>query len=171
LNVRTLSPATFYRFHTPRWAKSPLSGEGAARRGGRFNRPGLAALYLSTDVATAQLEYQQDESLMPPGTLVSYRVELKQIVDFSAGFDPAVWDSSWADWDCDWRAVVLGGVGVPPSWELGDQALAAGASGILFPSLRNSKPEALNLVVYVRDLGSVDSVTFHDPKGELGAVP
>ncbi|MFT4103399.1 MAG: RES domain-containing protein [Burkholderiaceae bacterium] len=33
-----------------RWVESQaLSGEGSARKGGRFNRPGVAALYLSLD--------------------------------------------------------------------------------------------------------------------------
>ena len=33
--------------------------------GGRFNRPGVDALYLSRRIETATAEYQQDEPLMP----------------------------------------------------------------------------------------------------------
>ena len=36
-----------YRAHNPHWAHSPLSGEGAARHGGRYNRKGTPALYTS----------------------------------------------------------------------------------------------------------------------------
>ncbi len=36
----------FHRFLTPKWAFLPTSGAGAASRGGRFNRPGVEALYL-----------------------------------------------------------------------------------------------------------------------------
>ncbi|MCY4058561.1 MAG: RES domain-containing protein [Gammaproteobacteria bacterium] len=33
-----------YRAHDPRWAWSPLSGEGARRFGGRFNKAGIPTL-------------------------------------------------------------------------------------------------------------------------------
>lgn len=49
-----------YRVIKPAYAGTPLSGAGAARQGGRFNRPGQEALYLSTDEATTLAEYKQD---------------------------------------------------------------------------------------------------------------
>jgi RES domain-containing protein len=60
-----------YRMHLPRWAVAPTSGAGAAKHGGRVNRPGVAALYLALDIETAVKEYQQVSTLLPPGTLVS----------------------------------------------------------------------------------------------------
>ena len=45
-----------YRMHVPRWASLPLSGEGAAKHGGRANRPGVAALYLALEAPTALAE-------------------------------------------------------------------------------------------------------------------
>lgn len=47
------SEEVFYRIISPVWASVPLSGMGAARQGGRFNRLGQEALYLSRDEATA----------------------------------------------------------------------------------------------------------------------
>ena len=35
-----------YRAHNPQWSWTPLSGEGARRRGGRLNRRGVPALYM-----------------------------------------------------------------------------------------------------------------------------
>lgn len=68
MRLRPLQPAEiFYRVLTPRWAMAPTSGAGAAKHGGRFNRQGIAALYLSRALTTAAAEYQQDQSLMPPG--------------------------------------------------------------------------------------------------------
>jgi RES domain-containing protein len=52
--------AAFYRIIVPAYASSPLSGMGAARQGGRFNRPEQEALYLSLDESTALAEYKQD---------------------------------------------------------------------------------------------------------------
>jgi RES domain-containing protein len=51
-------PLACYRVISPAYAGTPLSGMGAARRGGRFNRPGQEALYLAMDEATALAEYQ-----------------------------------------------------------------------------------------------------------------
>ncbi|HQY10259.1 MAG TPA: RES family NAD+ phosphorylase, partial [Burkholderiaceae bacterium] len=48
------------RVISPAYAGTPLSGMGAARQGGRFNRPGQEALYLALDETTALAEYRQD---------------------------------------------------------------------------------------------------------------
>lgn len=67
--LRPLQPAeAFYRFNTPRWSYRPTSGAGAAKVGGRFNRPGVEALYLSRSVETASAEYQ--EEIEPPSWLL-----------------------------------------------------------------------------------------------------
>ncbi len=55
-----------WRVMAPKWSSSPNSTTGATYHGGRWNRPGCAALYLSEvfsaglPVATAWAEYQQD---------------------------------------------------------------------------------------------------------------
>lgn len=61
-----LTSLTAYRVLHPKWAFSPTSGEGAAKYGGRANRPGIAALYLSLDPETALAEYKQVDTLLPP---------------------------------------------------------------------------------------------------------
>ena len=99
--LRSWGPQTAYRMHTPRWATDPTSGAGAALHGGRANRKGLAALYLSLDSTTAVAEYQQLSKLMPPGPLVSYTVRLESIVDFSGGFDADTWSPLWEDFGND----------------------------------------------------------------------
>ncbi len=100
-------PAHFFRAHTPEWASQPLSGAGAANKGGRLNRPGNHALYLSDSADTAIAEYQQLSPLMPPLTLVTYQVVLHRVVDFSAGFDPEHWTPLWQELTCDWRRLAF----------------------------------------------------------------
>jgi len=46
------SDEIFHRYLTPKWAFLPTSGAGAAIDGGRFNRPGVEALYLSRSAQT-----------------------------------------------------------------------------------------------------------------------
>nr|WP_269747071.1 RES domain-containing protein [Elstera litoralis] len=79
---------TCFRAHDPRWSFAPLSGAGAAQKGGRFNPVGCAALYLSLDLTTAILEASQGFSFkVPPLTLVSYTIDCEDIHDLT---DPAV---------------------------------------------------------------------------------
>lgn len=137
---------TCYRMHTPRWAHAPTSGAGAAKHGGRLNRPGIKALYLSEDVETAVAEYQQTAAVLPPGLLVSYQVELATVVDFSDGFSTASWEPIWEDFFCDWRKLVLSGV-EPPSWVIADIVLPSSAQGVRFPSTarpRGHQPRRLS---------------------------
>lgn len=95
MKIGSLSGEPFYRMHTPRWAVTPTSGAGAAKHGGRFNRPGVSALYLSDETQTAIAEYKQDPSLMPPGTLVQYELSLSAgIRRCTAGRREHVYESS-----------------------------------------------------------------------------
>lgn len=98
---------TLFRAHTPQWASRPVSGEGAARKGGRFNRPGVAALYLSLDELTALREYQQTSPFLPPCTMCAYTVTLRDLVDLRQLRRGEPWDELWHDWREDWRFLKL----------------------------------------------------------------
>ena len=160
-----LGSVTAYRMHTPKWATAPTSGAGAATHGGRANRPGTQALYLALEAETAVKEYQQVSPLMPPGTLVSYTVTVKAVVDFRRGYDTAAWSPLWEEFYCDWRELWFNQRVEPPSWVLSDEALAAGAKGILFGS--RIAPGGSNLVLYSEMLTAEDALTVYDPAGAL----
>jgi RES domain-containing protein len=83
---------TLFRAHSPQWASRPTSGAGAAIRGGRFNREGVEALYLSLDEVTALREYQQTSPFLPPCTMCSYTVALRNLVDLRQLHHGAPWD-------------------------------------------------------------------------------
>ncbi len=156
--------ALFYRAHTPEWASQPSSGAGAARKGGRLNRPGVHALYLADSITTAIAEYQQRDPLMPPCTLVAYRVALGRVVDFRGGYSPEHWSPLWQELYCNWRRLAFLEGTEPPSWVLADEVLAANQVGILFPSRRS---DGVNLVIYMDALGGEDQVLVHDPDSNL----
>ena len=160
-----LGPVTAYRLHTPRWATAPISGAGAAAHGGRANRPGTPALYLALESETAIREYQQLSPLMPPGTLVSYTVQIASVVDFRGGYDAEHWSELWEELHCDWRELWFNQRVEPPSWVLADEALAAGVKGILFAS--KVGVGGLNLVVYNDMLAADDTLQVYDPTGAL----
>jgi len=160
-----LGPLTAYRMHTPKWAVSPTSGAGAATHGGRINRPGTSALYLALESETAVREFRQLSTLMPPGTLVSYTVRLAPVVDFRGGYDPTRWSELWEEFYCDWRELWFNRRIEPPSWVLADEAIAAGAKGMLFSS--TLVPGGTNLVIYTEALTADDLLQVYDPSGAL----
>jgi RES domain-containing protein len=52
-------PVRLWRAYVPRWAHAPLSGDGAARFGGRWNPVGLPTIYAARELSTAWAEYNQ----------------------------------------------------------------------------------------------------------------
>ena len=63
-----------YRAHNPQWSWMPLSGEGARRYGGRFNRRGFPALNTSLTPLTLIREAQ-------PLTLCACEVDTEPVFD------------------------------------------------------------------------------------------
>ncbi|HBO3409698.1 RES family NAD+ phosphorylase [Pseudomonas aeruginosa] len=166
--LRTLGEggdAALYRVIVPAYASSPLSGMGAARQGGRFNRPEQEALYLSQDESTALAEYKQDNPWLRPGTICTFFVNGLRVADLSAGFDPEQWSSLWADFAVDWRAEWFGKSIEPPTWYMADDVVAAGLDGILFPS--QARPGGTNLVIYRSSARSPTQLRVYDPDGAL----
>jgi len=148
-----LPPGTLlFRAHAPQWADRPLSGAGAARQGGRFNREGVEALYLSLEALTALREYQQTSPFLPPCTMCSYTAALCNLVDLRQLHHGEPWDALWHDWREDWRYLKLELNVEPPSWVLSDLVLAHGGS---------------NFVVYMHQLKAGDWIKVNDPDRRL----
>lgn len=152
-----------YRVHSPKWGYAPTSGAGAGTHGGRANRPGINALYLSLELETALAEYKQLDALLPPALMVSYQVSVDPVVDFRKGYG-ARWDPLWQDFYCDWRKMHFHEAIEPPSWIIGDRVLAAGGKGIVFKSIVTG---GTNMVVYTDFLLASDVIAVHDPHHSL----
>lgn len=169
--VRTLGGETlaaYYRIITPQYAGTPRSGMGAARRGGRFNRPGQEALYLSANEMTALAEYKQDNPWLQPGTICTFFISELRVADLSAGCDPEHWSSLWADFAVDWRAEWFDKAVEPPTWYMADDVVSAGLDGILFPS--QASPGGTNLVVYRSSDRPQAHLRVYDPDGSLDNI-
>ncbi len=123
-----------WRAHNPRWAFDPASGRGAALYGGRFSRPGRAALYTSMRFETAWLEAQQAFPFKAqPMTLCGYDVDCEDVVDLT---DPATLATLGVDraaLACPWERLADDGE-TPPSWSLADRLIEEGRAGIVAPS-------------------------------------
>ncbi len=139
---------TLFRALNPVWARNPLSGEGAAQFGGRFNPKGMAALYTSLKPETAMREANQVGAFQPI-TLVAYRAEIRNVFDAT---DPdnlnAIGMTLSEIGDPSWRNVMLSG-NIAPTQRLALDLTAQGYAGILVPSFApHGQLGAQNLVLW-----------------------
>ena len=141
--------AVVWRAHHPRWAFDPVSGQGAALHGGRFNRIGVPALYTSLRFETAWLEAQQAFPFKgQPMTLCGYQVDCEDIADLSDGATLAALEVDRNVLACSWEYLAAKGE-TPPSWALADRLIAAGQAGIVAPSFApGASPADLNAIFW-----------------------
>ena len=141
--------AVVYRAHDPRWAWTPLSGEGARRRGGRFNRLGLPALYLSFSVSTAIREVSPIGRRMQPLVLCAYEADMDPVFDALDPSARAAHSVRQAEIDCPtWHHDMFSGR-MPASQALADRLMAAGLVGMRFGSYALGAGENdVNLVLW-----------------------
>lgn len=156
-----------YRAHDPRWAVSPLSGDGAAIRGARFNPKDVPALYLSTSLEGAITEASQGFGhKIHPLTICSYDVDCEQIADLTdddvrkqLGISLETMSSAWASSLSQGKR--------PTSWMIHD-ALSESWAGILVPSYAHrAKPSIRNLVLWTWSAELPHKVDIIDPTGRL----
>ena len=161
-----------YRAHNPQWSWTPLSGEGARRHGGRFNRRGLAALYTSLTPLAAIREAQPLGRPMQPLTLCASEVDAEPVFD---ALDEArrralgVLDSDVA---CPaWEAEMLAG-GIPASQALADRLIAAGCTGMRVRSFAaGAGIDDVNLVMWKWGSERPTRVALIDDAGRLSGAP
>ena len=156
--------ALFYRALTPSWAHLPESGAGAAQGGGRFNRPNVEARYLAATPEAALAEYQGESPLLPPATVVTYRVTAQAVVDFTGGYQEERWSPIWAEAYGNWKGMAFLENVEPPSWVIGDLVREAGYPGILYACARNTAHRCL---VLFPDLTDRFRAAVYDPEGRL----
>ena len=110
--------AVLYRGHDPQWAFSPLSGDGAKAKGGRFNPIGVPALYLGATIDTVIVEMTHGFARrLEPLTMVSYDVDIEDIVDLRRGDGRRAAGVKSVDMACPWELNLADGR-EPASWRV-----------------------------------------------------
>lgn len=163
---------TTYRAHNPEWAWDPMSGEGAALHGGRFNPVGQAALYMSLDPTTAIVEASPLGRPFQPLTLCSYKVTCDRVFDTSDPGELGTEDVVITDADCpDWQFQALEGR-VPSSHGLALKLIEQGYSGIVVKSFAvGAAPTAYNLVLWKWNEDETSTVEVIDENQRLPKDP
>lgn len=157
-----------YRGHDPAWSFTPISGSGAALTGGRFNRKGEAALYLSLDVVTSVGECTQGFShRLQPLTMCEYDVDCEDVADLRDTAGRERHGVAWDDLDCGWLTFQRERQEAP-SWRVADRLRDEGCCGILVPSFVPGATEAnQNLVLWRWGPDLPHQVIVYDPSGRL----
>ena len=156
-----------YRAHDPRWSFRPLSGDGAAIHGGRFNPKGTPALYVSLDPMTAIREAVQGFARkFEPCVLCTYEIACEDVVDLRGKKDRRVAGLS-KDMACPWFAEAAVGR-EPASWRLARRLIASGAAGLIAPSFAGGAgARDFNLVLWDWGDRLPHKVAVFDPSGRL----
>jgi RES domain-containing protein len=126
--------AICYRAHDPKWSFSPLSGDGAAVHGGRFNPKGVPALYLALSLGTATREVSDGFAFrINPCVLCCYEVDCADLADLRTDTVRNEHGIALADLLCAWESDVRERR-EPASWQVARRLIARGIAGILVPS-------------------------------------
>jgi RES domain-containing protein len=156
---------TCYRGHDPRWAWTPLSGEGAAIRGGRFNPKGVPALYLALTLSGVFVEMGHGFGrALNALTICSYEVDVDDIVDLRTDADRKREGVGLDALSGAW----IGTPSTPPSWIIAQRLIDRGAAGLLVPSFATgATADMANLVLWTWGPDRPHRIEVHDPSGRL----
>ncbi len=138
-----------YRAHDPNWAWDPLSGEGARRNGGRFNKIDTPALYTSLTIVGALNEATPFGLLLQPTTICAYEVDVKPVFDATDASKLAAKGMTLDDLACPtWHSETVAGK-ISASQALAERLVQDGYAGILVRSFAYRASESnLNLVLW-----------------------
>jgi RES domain-containing protein len=156
-----------YRALNPAWSHAPLSGRGAALKGGRWNSVGQEALYVAMDPITALHEYQQSLCFHPV-TLAEYHIAHATVADLTADTSLLPVAIPADIHSVNWFELHDAGL-MPPQWPIAAALVGAGYHGLIYPSARNRLGKALCLWRWNETGGP--RVIVHDPDGRLPRDP
>lgn len=160
-------PLVLWRAIVPRWSWLPLSGEGAALFGGRWNAVGEPAIYAARELSTAWAEYNQG-FVQHPALIVQLRLEGARLADLTdAGAMSAVRVPADIH-ETQWRADLDAGR-LPETHRQGARLLEQGFDGVIYPSFMSRGGTCV--VLWRWNEAGAPSLKVIDPDNRLPQSP
>lgn len=132
-----------FRAYVERWAYDPLSGEGGAQLGGRWNSVGMPCWHAACDAATAWAEFRQG-FVQHPAILIQFMLEGARLADISNSVGLDALGLTGAVNRCEWRRVLDEGA-VPETHDLARRLVRKGYHGLIYPSTMSPGGRAVAL--------------------------
>jgi RES domain-containing protein len=163
------APADYrlWRAYVPRWAYLPLSGDGAARFGGRWNPLGEPTVYAALELSTAWAEYNQG-FVQHPALIANLHLAGARLFDLTDGAVLAALGASGEIHRCEWRAMLDVGE-EPPTHALRRRLVGIGADGVIFPSYMS--PGGTCVALWRWNGAGSPTLSIIDPDGRLPRTP
>lgn len=152
-----------WRAFVPRWAFAPLSGEGAARFGGRWNPVGAATIYAACELSTAWAEYNQG-FVQHPAIIAKLELTGVRLADTTSAAFLEAHAETIAIHRCEWRLELDAGR-VPATHQLRERLITAAFDGVLYPSFMS--PGGRCVALWRWNTPGAPKLSAVDPEGRL----
>jgi RES domain-containing protein len=156
-----------WRAFVPRWAYQPLSGQGAALFGGRWNPVGAATIYAARELSTAWAEYNQG-FVQHPALIARLELSDAMLADLTDRKVLQALGVGEEIHDCQWRADLDRGE-TPATHRVRETLIGQGYDGVVYPSFMS--PGGSCVAVRRWNGPGEPSLRVIDPEGRLPNSP
>jgi len=160
-------PVHLWRAYVPRWAHAPLSGEGSARFGGRWNPIGMQTIYAARELSTAWAEYNQG-FVQHPALIAQLELRDAMLADLTTADGLAMFGLTDEIHRCEWRDALDRGL-VPETHRLQADLSARGFDGLIYPFFMS--PGGTCVALWRWNKGEGAELQVIDPDGRLPKTP